>query len=411
MKLKVFVGDFRIEREEKEAINGVCEKGRLSEGRMVKDFEKAFSEYIGTKYAVALSSGTAALIAGLTALQYHKKLKVAKGTKIITSPVTYVATSNAIVLAGFEPVYVDVDPKTFAILPEEVEKILKRSKKPSTFSAILPVHLMGYPCDMDTLNDIAERYNLVVFEDSAQAHGTMYKGRKTGSLSLLSDFSFYIAHNIQAGEMGAITTDNSEIARLVRKIKANGRMCDCIVCTRAEGRCPKFDSKSKEDTDPRFTHDLIGYNFKAMEFQAALGLVQLKKVDWIFRTRQENVRALNRNLEKYSDLFHLPVFSESVSYLAYPLVIKDPLRLSRKKLRAELEKMGVETRPLFGCIPTQQPAYSFLKKKYKGKLPAADYVGANGFYIGCHQYLSRDDLEYTIKCFDKIFANLDLVKP
>jgi dTDP-4-amino-4,6-dideoxygalactose transaminase len=406
VKIKVSVGDFKIGQKEKEAIIEVINSGRFSEGQKVRDFEKAFAKYIGTKYAVALSSGTAALIAGLTALQHHKLFKIKRGTKIITSPVTYVATSNAIVLTGFEPVYVDIDPRTFAILPEEVEKALSKSKNTKKFSAILPVHLMGYPCDMDALNNIAKHYNLVTFEDSAQAHGTLYKGKKTGSLSLLSAFSFYIAHNIQAGEMGAITTDDPEIDRLVRKIKANGRVCACKICTRSQGWCPKFNSEKDVDNDPRFTHDIIGYNFKTMEFQATLGIAQLRKADWIFKKRQENVKVLNKGLEKYSDVLSLPPFSEAVSYLAYPIVIKDTAKISRKRLRTELEKMGIETRPLFGSIPTQQPAYSFLKERYKGKLLNADYVGTNGFYIGCHQYITEEDITYVLKCFDNIFGDL-----
>lgn len=406
----VSVGDFKIEQNEKDAINEVLERGRLSEGQKVKEFEKTFASYIGTKYAIAVSSGTAALVAGLLSLQYHPKHKLKKGTKIITSPVTYVATSNAIVLSGYEPVYVDIDPKTFAMYPEQVESILKKSGDPSEFSAILPVHLMGYACDMDALNSIANKYGLVTFEDSAQAHGTLYKGKKTGSLSLLSDFSFYIAHNIQAGEMGAVTTDDYEVARLVRKVKANGRMCDCPVCLRSEGKCPKFDPEGADDTDPRFTHDTLGLNFKTMEFQAALGISQLKKADWIFNKRQKNVKALNEGLGKYSDLINIPVFSENVSYLAYPIVIKDTDNISRKKIRVELERLGVETRPLFGCIPNQQPSYSHLKNIYGGNLPNADYVGSKGFYIGCHQYLTDEDIQFVISCFDKMFGNMGNLK-
>lgn len=177
-------------------------------------------------------------------------------------------------------------------------------------------------------------------------------------------------------------------------------MCDCIVCTRAEGRCPRISSyKGEGDFDPRFTHDYIGYNFKTMEFQATLGITQLKKADWITERRRENVKYLNEQLEEFSDVLQLPPYSDEVSYLAYPLVIKKPDIISRKKLRADLEKQGIETRPLFGCIPTQQPAYSYLKNQYSDKLPEADHLGLNGFYIGCHQYLEQEDLEYVVSVF------------
>jgi len=404
MKMKVRVGDFRIGKGEKEAINEVLDYGRISEGKKVREFEKNFADYIGTKYSIAVSSGTSALIAGLTALKYYDKLSINANTKVITTPITYIATSNAIVSTDFEPVYIDIDRETFGITPDNIKAHLEQVDDPSEYSLILPVHLMGYPCDMDEINKVAKNYGIQIFEDSAQAHGTIYKGRKTGSLSLLSIFSFYIAHNIQAGEMGAITTDDPEIIRLIKKIKANGRMCDCPICLRAEGKCPKLLSyKGDDDFDPRFTHELIGYNFKTMEFQAALGITQLKKADWITKKRSENVKYLNDGLEEFSDILQLPKYSKEVSYLAYPLVIKKPEIISRKKLRSELEKRGVETRPLFGCIPTQQPAYKPLKEKYKGKLPNADYVGLNGFYVGCHQYLEQEDLEYIIKTFREIF--------
>lgn len=399
---RIHVGDFRIGEEEKRVINEVLDSGRISEGPKVREFEKNFAEYIGTKYAIALNSGTSALIAGLTALKYNKNLNVSPNTKVITTPLTFIATSNAVVISGFEPVYVDIDPETLVITPENIKACLENSNA-SEHSIILPVHLMGYPAEMDKINKIAKDYGTVVFEDAAQAHGTVYKGKKMGSWGNLADFSFYIAHNIQAGEMGAVVTDDSEIARLIKKIKAHGRMCDCPICRRAEGKCPRISmSRGNEDFDPRFTHDLIGYNFKTMEFQVAFGISQLKKADWIMKTRLENVKYLNENLEQFSDVLQLPKYDENISYLAYPLVVKNPERISRKKLRFELESKGVETRPLFGCIPTQQPAYSHLKNEYKRKLPIAEYIGENGFYIGCHQYLEQEDLDYVINTIANI---------
>jgi dTDP-4-amino-4,6-dideoxygalactose transaminase len=309
------------------------------------------------------------------------------------------------VLTGLEPVFVDISPVDFSILPQKIEEHLENANDPDNYSIILPVHLMGYPCDTDEINRIAKKYDLVVFEDSAQAHGSLYHGRKTGSLSLLSAFSFYIAHNIQAGEMGAVLTDDEKLMNLMRKLKANGRICDCPVCTRPKGYCPYFPLHDDDDDfDPRFVHDTIGYNFKIMEFQAALGISQVKKADFIFEKRQYNVNFLNQHLEKYSDELQLPAFSKDVSYLAYPIVVKKRSEFTRKYLREELEKNGIENRPLFGCIPTQQPAYDYLKGEYEGKIPDAEYIGKNAFYIGCHQYLNQGDLEYIVDIFDKIFS-------
>jgi CDP-6-deoxy-D-xylo-4-hexulose-3-dehydrase len=400
---RIPLGDFKIGEEEKRAINEVLDNGRISEGMKVREFEKLFAEYIGTKHAIAVNSGTSALMAGMTAMIYNESMDVNPGTNVITTPITYIATSNALVTTGFNPVYVDVSTETFGIMPRNIKEHLEEVDNIEQYSFILPVHLMGYPCDMDEINKIARNYDLQVFEDSAQAHGTVYNGKKAGSLSLLSAFSFYIAHNIQAGEMGAITTDEYEIIRLVRKIKANGRICDCPVCKRSEGKCPRLATTEDEnDFDPRFKHDLIGYNFKTMEFQAALGITQLKRADWIAKRRNENVKYLNECLEGFTDSLKLPKFDKNISYLAYPIVIKNQNELSRKKLRIELEKNGIETRPLYACIPTQQPAFEYLKEDYKGKLPNAEYLGKNAFYIGCHQYLEQDDLDYMIKVFKEI---------
>jgi dTDP-4-amino-4,6-dideoxygalactose transaminase len=403
VKKRISVGDFQISVEERVAINEVLDAGRISEWKKVNEFETLFADYINTKHCVAVHSGTSALIVGLSALINDSRFsKVKKGSKVITTPLTYIATINAIVLTGLEPVFIDVDPYSFSFLSQKIEEHLESVNDLENYSIILPVHLMGYPCDIDEINRIAEKYDLIVLEDSAQAHGSLYKGQRTGSLSLISIFSFYIAHNIQAGEMGAVMTDDEELINLMRKLKANGRVCDCPVCTRPNGYCPYFSQD--DDYDPRFVHDVIGYNFKVMEFEAALGVSQLKKADFIFEKRQENVHSLNEHLDKYSDDLQLPAFSKDVSYLAYPIVIKEHSKFTRKYLREELEKNGIESRPLFGCIPTQQPAYKHLQVKYEGKLPNAEFLGKNTFYIGCHQYLEREDLDYVVKIFDQVLS-------
>lgn len=395
---RVPVGDFRLGSEEKQAIWDVLERGRLSEGIKTLEFERGFAGYIGTKYCVATSSGTAALICILTALSHDPRFpRFRRGKKVITTPLTYAATVNAVVLSGFVPVFVDVDRETFGILPEEVEALLSRGA-PEEYCAILPVHLMGYPCDLERIGRLAERYGLVLLEDAAQAHGSEYRGKRCGSIGKAGAFSFYIAHNIQAGEMGCVTTDDAEIVHLVKKIKANGRECDCHVCTRLQGTCPRLSSPGLPpdmwDLDPRFRHELVGYNFKVMEFQTALGLTQLRKADAIFEARRKNVETLNSLLASYAEFLDLPLLENGVSYLAYPVVVREDSGIARGDLRHELERAGVETRPLFGCIPIHQPAYSGYREEYLGCLPNAEYLGRRAFYLGCHQYLQRDDLEY-----------------
>lgn len=407
--LRVYVGYFELDKTARAAVTNVLDSGRISEGKFTNDFENQFAKYNGSKYCVATSSGTAAIQAGLIALSYHPLLKDNKDAakKIITTPLTYIATVNAIHFSRYEPVFVDIDPTRFRILPDEIERTLEEAgDMASEYAAIIAVHLMGYPCDMDRLRAIAGKYNLLLIEDSAQAHGSTYNGKKTGSMGLFGAFSFYIAHNIQAGEMGAIVTDDDQLYRLLKQVKANGRVCDCPVCTRPQGFCPHMPKEGDDatDYDPRFTHSILGLNFKTMEFQSALALSQLKKADGIFAARQHNVRYYDEHLKKYSDRIQLPEIDKNVSYLAYPMVIKPGAGISRKELRMKLEDNGIETRPLFGSIPTQQPAYAHLAEKYKGKLPNADYIGLNGFYIGCHQYLTEAHLEKVVKTFTKVLG-------
>lgn len=207
---RIFVGDFHLGYDEKKAVMEVLDLGRVSEWKKTREFENLWANYIGTKYSVALSSGTSALMAGWTALLHQNKYPIKK-RKVITAPITYIATSNALVLTGYEPVYVDIDPKTFVITPENIKKhLINTVEDPENYVAINPVYLMGYTCDMDEITKIAREYNLIVVEDSAQAHGSIYNDNKAGSMSLFSIFSFYIAHNIQAGEMGVLNLGTDE---------------------------------------------------------------------------------------------------------------------------------------------------------------------------------------------------------
>ncbi|MBU1867523.1 MAG: DegT/DnrJ/EryC1/StrS family aminotransferase, partial [Candidatus Margulisbacteria bacterium] len=170
----ISVGEFIIDQEEKRLVNQVLDSGRISEGKMTQKFEQLFREYVGAKYCVAVNSGTSALIAGFLALlQDQRYKKTVKGAKVITTPLTYVADANAILMAGLEPVFVDVDPGKFSINPELIEQKVKELGKDNV-AIVLPVHLMGYMCDMDKINSMAAKNDLVVFEDAAQAHGSLY---------------------------------------------------------------------------------------------------------------------------------------------------------------------------------------------------------------------------------------------
>jgi perosamine synthetase len=391
----VRTGEFEFSEEEKKLIMGVLDSGRITEYKHTREFERNWARDTGTNYAVAVNSGTSALITGISALKYLYGDE--KRKKIITTPLTYIADSNAIKICGFEPVYADIEDNGFNISPAGIEKILKE-QDPSEFFGILPVHLFGYPFKVDEIKDIAKKYNLHLMEDCAQAHGSLYKGEKVGSFGDFSIFSFYVAHNLQAGELGVMNTDNIKIRNMGRKVKANGRSCTCDLCDRMNGNCPQ-QSSGEEDMDPRFTHDVIGYNFKTTEFSTSLANHRIQFIEEINKKRRENVAYLNEGLKNHQDALKLPEYSEEVSYLAYPLVLK---KGNLDTLREKLQDLGIESRTAFGCIPLQQPSFAYLKKEYEGKLPNAENIGKNGFYIGCHQSLKKEDLDYVIHAFNEV---------
>ncbi len=395
--MRVKIGDLVFGPEEKRAINELMDNSTISEGTKCREFEQEFSKFIGTKFSVGACNGTATLMLVMYALRYHSAYRFKGGEKVITTPLTYIATSNSIVTTGYEPVYVDINLDDFSISAEKIKEHLENVKDTDNYRAMMPVHLMGYPCDMDEINKIAAANNMAVVEDSAEAHGSLYKGRRTGSMGLAGSFSFYIAHNIQAGEFGAITTNDTELTNLCRRMKGNGRICYCTVKETENGTC----AHQNLGFHPRYMHDVIGFNFKPMEYQAVIALLQLKSVDWILSKRQENVKHLNDALSSLDGTLKLPTHSTDISYLGYPLMVMDK-NFSRNKVSKQLADAGIENRPIFNCIPTQQQAYAHFKKQYEGKLPNAEFVGNNGFYVGCHQYLKQEELDHIANTLKSI---------
>ena len=375
----VKIGDYWVTPDDKQSVMEVLESNQLSEGYKVKEFEEKWADFCGTKYCVLTNSGTSALIACLETLKHF-----INNRKVLTSPLTFIATVNAIMLAGYEPTFSDVDKDKFVIKPIWTDA-----------GIFIPVHLYGYPVDMDEFN---YRY---MIEDACQAHGTLYKGRKAGSIGFMGVFSFYIAHNIQVGDMGAVVTNNLQMYKLLKKIKAHGRICECPICKRLEGKCPNRN----KDFDPRFTHTEIAYNFKTSEIQAALGLNQIKHADEIISKRQENVKYLNDGLAGIKEL-QLPIYDPTVSYLAYPVIIKDTT-IDRNDFCNRLTDAGVENRPFFSCVPLQQPAYEFIKDKWEGKLPNAEWLGARGMHLGCHQFLTKDEKDIMIRSIKDILYDFN----
>jgi len=402
---KVTVGTVDTTPKALELITGALASGRISGGALVSRLEKAFAAYHGIRHCVAVNTGTAAdTIAAAVLLENGSKL----GDEIILPALTFISVANAIIHAGLTPVFADVDVDTYNVTAKTLARVITNRTR-----GLMPVHLFGRPAPMDEIMDLAAEHKLAVIEDAAEAHGARYKGRLVGTIGLMGTFSFYVAHIITTGEGGAIITDDDELDTLLRSVRAHGRACSCDVCRLNTGNgslCEKRFLEDEDDamSDGRFRFERIGYSAKMNDLEAALGLDQIERLDLIIAKRRHNMKELTFGLKPFTE--HLVLFDdrnedELISPLVYPIVIRKGASFSRKQITRFLEDHGIETRPMFGSIPTQQPAYRYLGFK-PGDFPNAEFVGASGFYIGVHQNLSKDDMDWVINAFDDFFKLL-----
>jgi dTDP-4-amino-4,6-dideoxygalactose transaminase len=392
---RITVGTVAVGEGGKKRVMDALARGRISGGKFVQEFEEAFAAYHGLKYGIAVSTGTDAdAVAVATLLERGAR----RGDEVIVPALTFISVANAVLHAGLVPRFADVGADSYNLEPAAVEAAITPRVR-----AVMAVHNFGRPAPMDELEEVAARRGLTLIEDAAEAHGARYRGKLVGTFGAMAAYSFYVAHILTTGEGGMIITDDDELARLCRSLRAHGRACDCKVCVLNvdSSYCP-LRYKYGDDTDIRFHFERVGFSSKMNELEAALGVEQVEKMDDIVRARRERLDYFNGHLARHEEFLKLfragP--GEEISPLCYPLVVKREAPFERFELTRYLEQRGVETRPAFGCIPTQQPAYEWMGRR-EGEFPAAEYVGARGFYIGCHQNITDEDAEYVVAAFDE----------
>ena len=279
--MKVPFGSISITQESRDLIKKAIDTARVSSGKLVREFEKKFAKLMNAKEAVAVSSGTDADILALAVL-YDFGAK--RGDEIIVPALSFVATGNAVLHAGFKPVFVDIDRETLNINPDLIEKEITRKTR-----AIMPVHLMGKPAKMDAINRIAKKYKLYVIEDAAEAHGAVYKGKNAGEWGDMAAYSLYLAHIVTTVEGGIVTTNNGKFAEILRSLRCHGRACKCNVCvvnTDSEYCAKRF----KYGKDIRFIFERVGYSSKMNELEAAVGLGSLSIYQKIINNKHTNLK-------------------------------------------------------------------------------------------------------------------------
>lgn len=398
--MKIPFGTVTITPRAKKLINEILESGRVSCGQFVRRFEKRFAELIGVKEAVAVSSGTDADALALAVLY---DFGARRGDEIIIPALSFVGTGNAVLQAGFKPVFVDIDRKTLNIDPDKIESVITARTR-----AIMPVHLMGKPAEMDCIKAIAKRHNLYVIEDAAEAHGAVYKGKSIGSLGDMAAYSLYVAHIITSVEGGIVVTDRTDFAEILRSLRCHGRACKCEKCvlTIKEAYCPK---RFQGGEDIRFIFERIGYSSKMNELEAAVGLGNLDIFEEILEKRRKNLSLLIAGFRKFRpNLLTIEEGpEEKIGPMGFPVILKEGLPFTRNEMVGFLEKNDIDTRNLFSSMPTQCAGFAFLGHK-EGDFPEAEYIGRNGFHIGVHQDLGEEHLDYFISTIEKFLRRFTL---
>ena len=337
----------------------VLRSGMIAEGVYVKEFEEAFADYIGVKYAVAVNSGTSALHAALLS---HD---IGIGDEVITTSFSFIATANSILFTGAKPVFADIEYDTFNIDPNDIiNKITPKTK------ALMPVHLYGHSADMKVIMEIAQDYNLIVIEDACQAHGATCCGKKVGSFGT-GIFSFYPTKNMTTGEGGMITTNDDNVVEYAKMVRSHG---------------------SKQ----RYVHEIIGYNMRMTNISAAIGLIQLEKLDNFIQIRQKNAKILSDNLQNIDNIT-IPTIRNEYTHVfhQYTLRVK-----KRDKFSEILKANGIDTGIYYPIPIHRQPIYK--KLGYDDNLLECETAAQEVLSIPIHPAISKNELITIINCINNI---------
>jgi len=351
----------QIGEEEIEAVVKVLKSGILTHslgaGPVVTKFEKEFANFANTKHAIAVNTGTAALHVAVLAAN------VKPGEEVILPSFTFVATAEAVVIAGAKPVFVDIDPKTYNILPKKIEEAITRKTK-----AVIPVDLYGLPADVQPIKEIAEKHGLIVIEDAAQAHGATYKEKPAGFFADVACWSLYASKNMTTGEGGVITTSNDEMADEMRLIRSHGEKA-------------------------KYASFMLGHNYRMTEIQAAIGCVQLKKLPAFLSKRRSNARRLTEILKKTEKL-QLPQEPKNFghSWYLYTVRLKDATERERDRIVEELKKEGIGAEVYYVNPVHLMPYYRNVFGKFG--LPETEEAAKQIMSLPVHPSVKEEQIDY-----------------
>lgn len=373
-------GKQTIEEDDIQAVVNVLKSDYLTTGPKIAEFEKLVADYVGVKYAVAISNGTSALHAACFAAG------IGPGDEVITTPITFAASANCVLYCGGTPVFADVDPRTYNIDPEDIKRKITDKTK-----AIIAVHLAGQPCDMDEIHKIAKEHHLLVIEDGAHALGSVYKGKKVGTLSDMTTFSFHPVKPITTGEGGMIVTDNEEFYKKMLLFRSHGITREEKLMTRNEG--------------PWFYQQLdLGYNYRITDIQCALGCSQMKKLDRFLARRKEIVKRYNAAFSECENIvtpYQLPE-TESGWHLYIVQVKNCDRRAVFEALRAEGIGVNVHYIPVYLHPYYQEHGYKDVH------LTNAEEIYSHIISLPLYPMLSNQEQDEVIEKLKSIVSEMSV---
>ncbi|QLD87477.1 DegT/DnrJ/EryC1/StrS family aminotransferase [Natronomonas halophila] len=352
----ISLSDPRFETEEIDAVRTVLEDGMVADGPEVRRFETEFADYCGADHAVGTANGTAALHAALEALD------IGEGDTVVTTPLSFVASANAIRLAGATPVFADIDPLTYNLDPSAAERAVREHDA----DAILVVHLYGLPADMHAFQDIAADEDVDLIEDCAQAHGATYRGQSVGTFGDAAAFSFYPTKNMTTGEGGMILTDDNRVAERVASYINHGRT-----------------------GDDAYAHTRVGHNYRMTSIAAAIGRVQLERLpEWVKRRRQ-NARRLTAALDDVVGI-DAPVEPDGTNHAYHQYTVRAE---DREELKEHLADEGVDSGVYYPTPIHELGAY----EGFDAETPAAETAADEVLSLPVHPGLSEADLDRIVE--------------
>lgn len=395
-KTKVnYAGRVFDEKELQNSINASLDFW-LTEGRFSEEFSSKISEFLGIEHVLLTNSGSSANLLAFSALTSEKlgDYRLRPGDEVISVAAGFPLTVNPIIQNGLVPVFVDLSIPTYNIDIDMLNKAITPKVK-----CIFLAHTLGNPFNIDSIMEIANKYNLWVIEDNCDAFGSEYKGKKTGTYGHLSTISFYPAHHITTGEGGAICTNDPQLARIVRTFRDWGR--DCYCSGGDNNTCGKRFSQQFGTLpfgyDHKYVYSEIGYNLKMTDIQAAIGAAQIDKLPYFCESRKTHFKEWKRIFAKYPKLFITPEATEGSdpAWFAFIVTLKEDCPFLRDDLTKFFSQNLIETRNLFAGNMTKQPAYIDKNWRIADHLKQTDYIMNNTFFLGTYPGLTDEMFKYV----------------